>query len=64
MIIKTIQTYTIEYEVPDTELMRFERCLAEGDDISDYEVNQEFLGEHIVHRERTISGQASSWPFS
>lgn len=50
MKIKTIQTYTIEYEVPESEKMRFYSMLEEGEDTSIYEVNQEFIGEHIIDR--------------
>jgi hypothetical protein len=50
MIIKTIQTYIIEYEVPSEEETRFHDMLFNEEDTSEYEIDQEFIGEHIIVR--------------
>lgn len=48
MKIETIQVFKITYEVPTEEEARFQDMLAEGEDIGEYEVDQEFLKEIIV----------------
>jgi hypothetical protein len=51
-IYKTIQTFAVTYEVKEEENQRFLDMLDNEEDISDYEVEQEFVGETIVHAER------------
>ncbi len=47
MIIKTIQTIVMTYEVPDLEVPRFMDALdgQEGYVLEEYEQDQEFIGE-------------------
>lgn len=45
----TVQTFRVEYEVPDEEVMRFEALLDENaDELANYEKDQGFLGELVV----------------
>ena len=50
MKVIAVQQFVVEYEVPEEELQRFTALVAGNDDaVTDYEVNQRFLGEQIVH---------------
>ncbi len=48
MKILTVQTFAIEYDVPEEEILKFMAMMEEGECICEYEVDQEFLGEQIV----------------
>lgn len=62
MKIKTIQRFEVEYEVPSNELDVFKELIKDGSDVSDYEVNQVYLGETIV--ESTIFRSGVGTPFN
>ena len=47
MIVKTVQTFVVTYETDDLE--SFAEFLDAGEDVGQYEVDQEFLGEVVVH---------------
>ncbi len=51
--IKTLQTFLMEYHVPEKDYPKFMVSFNNGKhDIDLYEVDQKFLGEHIVHNTR------------
>jgi hypothetical protein len=50
-IYKTVQTFVVTYEVREEENHRFLDMLADQDDLSEFEVEQTYIGEQIVHAE-------------
>ncbi len=50
MIIRTVQTFIMTYDVPEIEVYRFNEAIetGEGSVLEAYEVNQEYIGEQRI----------------